>query len=91
MYVNDLEDTLFLHGADCVNIESLKLFLLMYADDIIIFAESPEGMQNNLNILEMYCKKWNLTVNTNKTKVMIEFHNNINGIINSKSLKHTAT
>ena len=71
MYVNDLEDTLFLHGADCVNIETLKLFLLMYADDIVIFAESPEGMQNNLNILEMYCKKWNLTVNTNKTKVMI--------------------
>ena len=27
--------------------------LLMYADDI--FAESPEGMQINLNILEMYC------------------------------------
>ena len=43
----------------------------MYADDIVIFAESPEGMQNNLNILEMYCKKWNLTVNTNKAKVMI--------------------
>ena len=71
MYVNDLEDTLSLHGADCVNIESLKLFLLMYADDIVIFAESPEGMQNNSNILEMYCKKWNSTVNTNKTKVMI--------------------
>ena len=51
MYVNDLEDTLFLHGADCVNIESLKYFFLMYADDIVIFAESPEGMQNNLNIL----------------------------------------
>ena len=43
----------------------------MYAVDIVIFAESPEGMQNHLNILEMYCKKWNLTVNTNKTKVMI--------------------
>ena len=71
MYVNDLEDALFLHGADCVKIESLKLFLLMYADDIVIFAESPEGMQSNLNILEMYCKKWNLTVYTNKTKVMI--------------------
>ena len=66
MYVNALEDTLFLHGADCVNIETLKLFLLMYADDIVIFAESPEDMQNNLNIHEMYCKKWNLTVNTNK-------------------------
>ena len=49
----------------------LKLFILLYADDIIIFAKSPEKMQLSLDILEEYCKRWRLKVNINKTKIMI--------------------
>ena len=50
----------------------LKLFLLLYADDIIIFfSESAEGLQKGLDILKDYCDKWKLIVNTNKTKIMI--------------------
>ena len=71
MYINDLEETMFLKGADCITVESLKIFLLMYADDIVLFSESADGLQKNLDILKMYCAKWELTVNTKKTKVMI--------------------
>ena len=47
----------------------LKLFSLLYADDIIIiFSESAEGLQKGLDILKGYCDKWKLIVNTNKTK-----------------------
>ena len=49
----------------------LKLFLLLYADDIIIFSESAEGLQTGLDILKDYCDKWKLIGNTNKTKIMI--------------------
>ena len=34
-------------------------------------AESAEGLQKGLNILQDYCLKWKLTVNTSKTKCMI--------------------
>ena len=44
---------------------------MLYADDIIIFGNSPEDLQKSLAILEDYCSKWKLTVNTNKTKIMI--------------------
>ena len=37
----------------------------------IILSESQAGLQNSLNKLEKYCYKWQLTVNTNKTKIMI--------------------
>ena len=44
---------------------------MLYVDDIIIFGNSPEDLQKSLAILEDYCSKWKLTVNTNKTKVMV--------------------
>ena len=36
-----------------------------------MLSESQAGLQNSLNKLEKYCYKWQLTVNTNKTKIMI--------------------
>jgi hypothetical protein len=43
----------------------------MYADDIVLLSTSPQGLQNKLDILKQYCNDWCLTVNTNKTKVLI--------------------
>ena len=47
------------------------IYILLYADDIIIFGNSPEDLQKSLATLEDYCSKWKLTVNTNKTKIMV--------------------
>ena len=71
MYLNDIEDTFKQNGADGININDLKLVLFLYADDIVLFAESAESLQNSLNILEGYCDRWKLTVNSTKTKVII--------------------
>ena len=49
----------------------LKLYLLLYADDIVIFSNTSEGLQNGLDILSEYCSKWKLTVNIDKTKIMV--------------------
>ena len=45
--------------------------MLLYADDITVFAESPEGLQNGLNILKEYCSKWKLRVNIENSKIMV--------------------
>jgi hypothetical protein len=45
--------------------------MLSVTDDLVILSESQAGLQNSLNKLEKYCYKWQLTVNTNKTKIMI--------------------
>ena len=44
---------------------------MLYADDTIILAETPESLQNALNSFENYCTRWKLKVNLNKTKVVI--------------------
>ena len=71
MYLNDIENEFYNRGINGINIGNVKLFLLLYADDITIFSETPEGLQEGLNLLREYNQKWKLTVNTEKTKVIV--------------------
>ena len=48
-----------------------KLYLLLYADDTVILAESQELLQAALNSMYLFCQKWKLEVNPAKTKVVI--------------------
>ena len=43
----------------------------MYAGDTVLIAESPDALQNMLYTLNDYCTEWNLTVNVQKTKIMV--------------------
>ena len=71
MYVNDIEQEFITKGADGVDIGFLKLFVLSYADDIVIFFESSERLQKGLDILYEYCQRWKLTVNAKKSKFIV--------------------
>ena len=71
MYVNDIEREFITKGADGVDLGFIKLFLLLYADDIVIFSESAVGLQHGLDLLQEYCQRWRLTVNPNKSKIII--------------------
>ena len=50
---------------------SETLFILLYADDIILLAESEEDLQTLLYKLESYCILNEMKININKTKFMI--------------------
>ena len=71
LYVNDFEMSFIREGCQSIDIQLINLFILMYADDTVLIAESPEGLQNMLNALNNYCTEWNLTVNVQKTKIMV--------------------
>ena len=68
MYLNDLGNDLIQKGADGIDIGMLKLYLLLCADDIVIFAESSQGLQKGLDILAEYSKMWKLIVSTDKNE-----------------------
>ena len=70
IFVNDIHN-IFDKPCSPLNIESQKLSSMSFADDLVIFSESPTGLQNSLNKLEKYCKNWGLAINTNKTKIVI--------------------
>ena len=48
----------------------LKLLILLYTDDTVIFSEDKHQLQYALDIFDEYCKEWHLTVNVQKTKIV---------------------
>ena len=85
MYINDFEDHVKQHygGLNFINSELgrvasddmldlyIRLFILLYADDTIILAESVLELQSALNSVKVYCDKNFLKVNLTKTKVIV--------------------
>ena len=58
LYVNDSEMAFINSTCSSIPLElkDLNLFLLMYADDVVIFSESISGLQNMLDTLYEYTK-----------------------------------
>jgi hypothetical protein len=48
-----------------------EIFLLLFADDICLISTTPAGLQNQINNLEKASEALGLSVNLNKTKIMI--------------------
>ena len=69
LYINDLPNKLGI-DVDTPELNGEPINCLLYADDLIIFSRTREGLQNKLNILDSYCEEWCLSVNPKKTKIM---------------------
>ena len=59
-------------------ISFFRILILLYADDTVIFSDNELDMQHALNTVEDYCSEWKLTVNIEKTKLMIFGQRKIN-------------
>ena len=71
IYLNDIETEFVQNNCKGIETDVLKLFLLLYADDIVLFANDECDLQKSLDVLHNYCQKWKLKVNVNKTKIMV--------------------
>ena len=69
----------------------LKFFLLLFADDTFILAESAEDLQAALNIFEDYCSEWNLSNNVSKTKIVVfskrKYNNKKDFLLNNEEVE----
>ena len=52
------------------NIAGQNVSILMYADDIVLIAETENNLQKELDILGKFCSEWCLTCNTTKTQIV---------------------
>ena len=51
-YVNDFENEFIANSNCALEFQDITLFLLMYADDMILMSETVEGLQEMLNTLQ---------------------------------------
>ena len=72
IFVNDLEKYLIENDCEQLSFNDveianfLKITVLLYDDDTIVFADSAKGLQKTLNSLNQYCEEWKLIVNEKK-------------------------
>ena len=69
IFLNDLifpEDI-----CDAPTLYQERLTHLLWADDLLIMSESEVGLQNSLSHLDSFCQKWRMTINTDKSNVML--------------------
>ena len=71
LFISDIENSLQENIHAGITLDQLSLYLILFADDAVIFSDTPEGLQMSLNKLQNYCETWNLTVNVDKTKIMV--------------------
>ncbi|XP_071136614.1 uncharacterized protein [Mytilus edulis] len=70
VYVNDLADEInSLNLGIPINADSM-ISILLYADDIVLLAPDEESLQQMLNIVHIWCLKWRLCINFDKTGVV---------------------
>ena len=71
-YIHQLSEELNnLPGVKVPELNSVQVTHLLWADDSVLLALDPESLQSMLNVLLTYCGEWGLTVNTDKTAVMV--------------------
>ena len=52
-------------------LNSRQITHLLWADDLVLLALTPESLQKMLDVLYTYCSDWGLKVNISKTAVMV--------------------
>jgi len=69
VFINDLVQDI--NDLNCgIDIDGTMVSLLLYADDIALMAADENSLQQMLNCVSLWCKKWRLQINGKKTKVV---------------------
>ena len=55
----------------CEILEKLKLNILLFADDALLLASSPQELQFLLDLVFQYSEKWRFKFNIQKSKAMV--------------------
>ena len=58
----------------------IKIFVLLYTDDTVIFGTCEADFQDNLDEFHEYAKQWNLDINFSKSEVLVFGTRNDDGV-----------
>ena len=73
LFINEIASSVEQQGMHGIQLLPglVEIFLLLFADDIVLISDTPRGLQNQLDVLSSACKDLFLHINTDKTKVMV--------------------
>ena len=68
-YLTNLGD--YLNETCGIIIDDIFLYYILYADDLVLCSDTPEGLQMQIDGLLEFCKKWHMIINLTKTKILV--------------------
>ena len=97
LFINDMYSFLntdeLSSSPDVFKIDSINLFMLLFADDTVLFSRSQDKLQYFVDKLYEYCNIWGIEVNVAKSAVMVfrKSHVDTNCVVkfNNQALKVT--
>ena len=69
VFVNDLGDELIDNAVPIL--QNHKINHLLHADDVVLLSTSNSGLQHNIDMVHKFCYNWGLSINANKSKVIV--------------------
>ena len=69
IFLNDLAEEIKSLDAG-IMVGGLILSILLYADDIVLIAPTPEKLQAMLDVVTSWCRKWGMDINAKKTQIL---------------------
>ena len=87
-YLSDLPKFLNTTSSTDIVLGGRSISCLLYADDLVIFSRSAKNLQIILNKLECFCENADLSINLDKTKIMI--FNNCGKSLNNYLFRYCA-
>ena len=75
-----------------VRLDLLSMFLILFADDVVLFTTDPGSLQSQIDSIYQYSERWSLKINISKTKLCdIEkrkLSNYPDIFVNSENIEH---
>ncbi len=71
LYLDALEGRLDGRECDAPTLADVHIWLLLFANDLVLTSESEVGLQQQLNTLQQFCAERGFIVNMEKTKAMV--------------------
>ena len=70
IFVNDISQYIDVSSKP-LELNGMSVNYLLYADDIVLLAKDETELQKSVKGIESFCRDWGLTVNTDKSKVLV--------------------
>ena len=71
LFINDIVENIDLESLTDTDLEFLTKYMILFADDLVLFTTSPVSLQAQVNSILCYSEKWGLIINVDKTKVCV--------------------
>jgi hypothetical protein len=71
LFINDVVKSVDFNNLTDNDLNLLSMYIMLFADDIVLFTTDPVSLQAQVDSLYQYSCKWGLTINMAKTKLYV--------------------